>query len=57
MNNHAKRSWREYNQKLINRGSITFCRVQRKKEAIRTIFKILVMLKIPCHRTLPIYEA
>jgi hypothetical protein len=24
MNNHAKRDWHEYNQKLINRGSLTF---------------------------------
>ncbi len=24
MNNHAKRDWRNYNQKLINRGSLTF---------------------------------
>jgi hypothetical protein len=24
MNNHAKRHWRKYNQKLINRGSLTF---------------------------------
>jgi hypothetical protein len=24
MNNHAKRNWHEYNQKLINRGSLTF---------------------------------
>ena len=24
MNNHAKRDWRKYNQKLVNRGSITF---------------------------------
>lgn len=24
MNNHAKRDWREYNRKLVNRGSITF---------------------------------
>jgi hypothetical protein len=24
MNNHAKRDWRQYNQKQINQGSITF---------------------------------
>ncbi len=24
MNNHAKRDWHKYNQKLVNRGSITF---------------------------------